>query len=356
MSFDSTQKRRLILDLPPEAPMTRINQLRNFVLPILAALAFSLSLSCAASHHATRAGTLGEASSSAAMEAMLDSPGPIRFERVIAADWEVPRSGLLNLEHPRAVAAGLKDRSEPIHLFLYVLKHPTRGTFIVDSGIESGFRNTDGNPRVGFLVESAMNTEALVIHTTTAEWLTRSEVTLSGVFLTHLHLDHVMGLPDVPSSVSVYVGPGETSDSKFLNIFSRGTIDAMLGNVGALEVWPFEADPTGRFSGVVDIFGDGSVWALHVPGHSAGSTAFLVRSTDGPKLLVGDTSHTRWGWENDVEPGTFTSDHEANAASLAALRSLAARFPEIEVHLGHQTTDFDFDVEFASRAATSTEK
>jgi N-acyl homoserine lactone hydrolase len=349
---------RSIPDPPPETPMTRINQLNNFVLPTLAVLVFGLSLSCAASHHTTRAGTLGEASSSAAMEAMLEKPGPIRFERVIAADWEVPRSGLINLEHPRAVAAGLKDRSEPIHLFLYVLEHPTRGTFIVDSGVESGFREAEGNPRVGFLVESAMNTESLVVHTTTAEWLTRSDVELSGVFVTHLHLDHVMGLPDVPSSASVYVGPGETSATNVLNLFSRGTIDAMLGNANALEVWPFEGDPTGQFSGVVDIFGDGSVWALHVPGHSPGSTAFLVRSTEGPKLLVGDASHTRWGWENDVEPGTFTADHEANAASLAALRSLSARFPDIEVHLGHQTTDFDFDVEMksASRTATSTEK
>ena len=264
---------------------------------------------------------------------------PVQFERVVAADWEVARSGLINLEHPRAIAAGLEDGPEPIEIYFYVLEHPDFGTFLVDSGVESGFLGDDGNPRVSFLVESVMNTEALDIHTTTAQWLARHVGGLAGVFVTHLHLDHVMGLPDVPPATAVYVGPGETRSAGFLNLFSRGTIDRMLERAGPLEVWPFRPDPSGRFEGILDVFGDGSVWALHVPGHTPGSTAFLVRSTTGPKLLVGDVSHTRWGWENDVTPGTFTADRARNAESLAALRSLAARHPEIEVFLGHQDLD-----------------
>jgi glyoxylase-like metal-dependent hydrolase (beta-lactamase superfamily II) len=319
--------------------MSRIDPIQRILLPFLAALAFLLTLSCAASHHPTRPGSLGRTASSAEMETALSSPGPIRFERVRAADWEVARSGMINLDHPRAKAAGLEDGPEAIGVYFYVLEHPTEGTFIVDSGVEAGFRDPGGNPRVGFLVESAMNTEALVVHRTTAEWLADQQSELSGVFLTHLHLDHVMGLPDVPGSTPVFIGPGETHASAFPNLFTRGTIDAMLEGAGALEVWSFESDSTGRFAGILDVFGDGSVWALHVPGHTPGSTAFLVRSTEGPKLLVGDASHTRWGWENDVEPGTFTTDHEANAVSLAALRALSLRHPEIEIHLGHQTLD-----------------
>ena len=36
----------------------------------------------------------------------------------------------------------------------------------------------------------------------------------------------------------------------------------------------------------------------------------------GPVLCTGDTSHTRWGWENGVEPGTYTADQAQNADSL----------------------------------------
>jgi N-acyl homoserine lactone hydrolase len=301
--------------------------------------ALILALGCSASHHPTRAAALGQPSSSQQMEAALMRPGPIRFEKVVAADWAVARGGLINLAHPRARAAGLREGPEAIRIFFYVLEHPRFGTFLVDSGVESGFRNPDGNPRVASLVEMAMKTDNLEIHTTTAEWLATRESDLAGVFLTHLHLDHVMGLPDLPPDTRVYAGPGEPEAEAFLNLFSRGTIDRMLETQGPLEVWPFEPDPSGRFDSVLDVFGDGSVWALHVPGHSPGSTAYLVRSTEGPILLVGDASHTRWGWENEVEPGSFSADQPRSARSLGTLRELAKAFPQIEIHLGHQSLD-----------------
>ncbi len=270
------------------------------------------------------------------MLVMIDRPGPVEFETVKAADWVVARSGLLNLDHPVARAAGLEDGDEAIGIYFHVLRHPRFGTFIVDTGVESGFRDPDGNPRVGFIVESAMRTSDLEIHTTTEEWLARQSRPLDGVFLTHLHLDHVMGLPDIPANTPVYAGPGEPTASRFLHLFTRGTIDRMLEGSGKLQEWNFDGDADGRFEGVVDIFGDGSVWALHVPGHSPGSTAYLVRSTSGPRLLVGDASHTRWGWENGVEPGSFSLDRALSAVSLAALRDLVRDHPQIEVHLGHQ--------------------
>ena len=303
---------------------------------LLAALLWLGGLACAASHHSTRSADLGSASSSRAMLAVIPKPGPIEFESVKAADWVVARSGLINLEHPKAISAGLEDGDEPIGIYFHVLRHPRFGMFIVDTGVEGGFRDPDGNSRVSFLVESAMRTSDLEIHQTTGEWLASQSQPLAGVFLTHLHLDHVMGLPDVPPNTPVYVGPGETIASRFLNLFSRGTLDRMLEESGPLREWSYDGDPDGRFTAVIDIFGDASVWAIHVPGHSPGSTAYLVRTPTGPKLLVGDACHTRWGWENGVEPGTFSADLPRSALSLAVLRALVREFPELDVHLGHQ--------------------
>src|SRR5262249_14748792 len=61
--------------------------------------------------HRTTPARIGTPVSSAAMEALIDQPGPIEV-KTVGADWEANLSGLLNLKDPKAVQAGLKQRKE----------------------------------------------------------------------------------------------------------------------------------------------------------------------------------------------------------------------------------------------------
>jgi glyoxylase-like metal-dependent hydrolase (beta-lactamase superfamily II) len=300
-----------------------------------------LQSGCVASHHATTPAELGVVRSSDDMVAVLMEPGAIDFEKVVAADWEVDRSGLINLDHPKARAAELEAGPEPIQIYFYALKHPQYGTFIVDSGVASEFSEPASSERIGFLVRNAMHTDALQVRVTTADWVAANGGRLDGVFLTHLHIDHIMGVADLHPDTPIYAGPGETEAEAFLNAFTSGTIDGLLEGASPVREWGFAADSAGRFAGVLDVFGDGSVWALHVPGHTPGSTAFVVRTPDGPELLLGDATHTVWGWENGVEPGTFSHDQPRSAESLATLLKLSADFPGLRVHPGHQSLGAD---------------
>lgn len=267
--------------------------------------------------------------------ARLDEPGPIRFEKHIAADWKVPRGGLINLDHEEAQAAHLKDEDEPIQIYFYVLEHPVHGGFLVDSGIARSVAEQKEMP-VRFPVTMALPIDDLKVHLDTKTYLESRESPLAGVFLTHLHLDHILGLTDVPKDVPLYIGPGEADDKRWSHLLVRPTTKANLKGFGPLRSWQVAAEEGAPFS-YVDVFSDGSVLGLHIPGHTEGSMAFLVRSTLGPLLLVGDGSHTVWGWDHGVEPGTFNTDMDAARDSLDRLKALTRAHPQLTVHLGHQS-------------------
>jgi N-acyl homoserine lactone hydrolase len=88
-------------------------------------------------HQTTPAG-IGTPVSSSAMEALIDQPGPIEL-KTIGSSWAAPLSGLLNLKDPQAVQAGLTNHKEPIQIYLHVVRHPTQGFFLIDTGVAEQF-------------------------------------------------------------------------------------------------------------------------------------------------------------------------------------------------------------------------
>jgi glyoxylase-like metal-dependent hydrolase (beta-lactamase superfamily II) len=293
---------------------------------------------CSSTTHPVEPAKLGKNVSDAVMEQQLDGPGPMVVETVVSATWAVPLSGLVNLKDPQA--AQLKDHEEPIQVFAHVLRHPVHGNFLVDTGVSAKLFNNPSGVGVNWLVQKAMKLNQMQLKKGTADIVAGLPGPLAGVFFTHLHIDHISGMPDIDAKVPLYVGTAESTGAHPIQMFTQGPTDALLKGKATLQEWPFamRTQPLGKdaFEAVLDVFGDGSVFAIYTPGHTDGSTAYLVRSTQGPVLLVGDTSHTQWGWDHGVEPGDFTNDHARNRESLTKLKSLVARHPGMQVRLGHQ--------------------
>ena len=292
---------------------------------------------CLATDHKVEPAKLGTASRTSAMLAVIDQPGPIAFETVASADWSVDRSGLINLDNAKAKAAGLKDGLEPIQLFFHAVEHPTKGLFIVDTGAERALRDDPEHAGLSGMAANAFGVDRMKVKVPLADYLAKRGKPLAGVLLTHMHADHIAGTPDVPAGTPIYAGPHEATSRAFMNVFTQSLTDKLFAKQGPISELAFSPDPDQRFDGVIDLFGDGSLWALYVPGHTPGSVAYVARTTSGPVLMTGDTCHTAWGWNNDVEPGSFTTDRPANIESLARLRRLVREHPAIAVRLGHQS-------------------
>jgi N-acyl homoserine lactone hydrolase len=296
-----------------------------------------LLAACSLTSHTVSTAEIGKPSTSAEMEKLLTAPGPVSLETIVSIEWHSPLAGLLNLKSPAAVKAGLVDKQEPIEVYLHVLKHPTKGNFFIDSGASEKVLKDPAGNGVSWLVRRFIDIDQMKLKRSTASVIASlPNAKLSGVFLTHMHLDHIAGLLDIANDVPIYTGPTEGTAKSLIHAAIQGTTDSMLKGKAKLQEWKFTIDPQGRFEGIVDVFEDGSVFVLSVPGHTPGSVALLVRTTQGPVLFTGDSSHTRWGWDNGVEPGSFTEDGPRNLQNLLRLKDLVKRHPNIDVRLGHQ--------------------
>jgi len=292
---------------------------------LLFAAAFALLSACT---HTPATKAYG-ATAAAPWEAALADGPKVQVVPLVTGEIEVAGDFLVDHEH-----AGLSKRREGkeyVPVLAYLVRHPTAGDFLIDSGFDHTFAES-GSGNFGGLAFLAGFARQQPGHDTVAllRGLGVDPAQLKMIVFSHMHPDHTAGLPDLPKSVPLVAGP-----------------DA-LASYGA--PWYAPADHLAGFaevrtlalpaSGAVDLFGDGAVLALPTPGHAAGNLSFLLRAEGGPVLLTCDASHTRQGFDDGVAPGGV-EDRPAAEASLAALRRFVAAHPEVRVKAGHEATDWD---------------
>jgi N-acyl homoserine lactone hydrolase len=294
-------------------------------------------MGCSSTTHEVVMADIGVPTSARLMESVIDQPGPITLTSITSANWTIKRSEIINLQNPIAKEKALLDAQEKIQVYAHLVKHPTRGLFMIDTGVSEEFVANPSSVGVSWVVQKVMPTHEIQVLEPTSAILQKGGGKLNGVLISHLHLDHISGLPDIAQDVPLYVGPNEATDVEWKYVVTAGSVDRLLKGRAPLRSLKFWPDSDDKFSGVLDIFGDATFFAISSPGHTSGSLAFVIRTPSGPVLLTGDTCHSRWGWDNSVEPGSFISKDSANnLRSLLALKALVARHPAITVKLGHQ--------------------
>jgi len=86
----------------------------------------------------------------------------------------------------------------------------------------------------------------------------------------------------------------------------------------------------------IDLFRDGSLWAIDTHGHTRGHVSYLINGIKRTVLLTGDTSITSLGFSIGVESGSYSENAPDTKASFDKLSKLVDVYPQIELIFGHE--------------------
>ncbi|GAA1611887.1 N-acyl homoserine lactonase QqlR [Kribbella sancticallisti] len=153
--------------------------------------------------------------------------------------------------------------------------------------------------------------------------------------LSHLHQDHIGGLPEL-SKARIVVADEEWKSMRRPLPAARGYLRRHIERRDLRwERIHFEGiDPIGPFQDGHDLFGDGSLMLLPTPGHTPGSLSMLVRRpAEPPLLMVGDLTYDAELLKAGQIPGVGKKAELHQA--VAKVNQLRELFPDLVVLAAH---------------------
>ena len=261
----------------------------------------------------------------------LSNPRDITIEAFETGQLHISNHLFLNMKHPNA--RGLKKEKITVPVYCYLIHHSIHGNYLVDAGLDRSFQeNQHGNIRgplrkLFWPLESYQKTGQDI-----GTQIKEKNVDLKGVFFTHLHMDHISGIQHLPKNLRLVVGKDEPNYSLWPLFYQ----DNFEGVEALYEIDFNSAQNLPPLGSCADIFGDGSFWAIHTPGHRKGHVSYLLNGKERVILLTGDACDIKLGFDRLVGPGFGSYNMSEAQRSLERMREFVDRYSQINVFFGHE--------------------
>lgn len=156
------------------------------------------------------------------------------------------------------------------------------------------------------------------------------EITRVGI--SHFHFDHIGQAASFPKA-KLMIGAGDWA------ALSADKPDPRLsGSVASVKPWLADRTLADPIDGDRDVFGDGTVRMINLPGHTPGHHALLLKlARKGYVLLSGDQAHFIANYTSEGVP-SFNTDRGDTLASYKRFKDLA-RNTKALVILQHEPAD-----------------
>lgn len=256
---------------------------------------------------------------------VFQNPLPVSVHSFQTGTVIINRRGTLNPNHPRA--KDVQDEELEVPILAHWVHHEDKGDFFLDTGLDASYTL---DPRGGMegtdLDEFQQNKDENV-----AKFIEENGIDLKIVFLSHLHADHAAGVRELSKDIPYVIPKGEYNE---YHPEIHG--DFLEGLEELYEIDFSKANQMAPLGPSVDLLGDGSLWAIHTPGHTPGHVSFLVNCFEGPILLTIDAAFIHENLELGVAPSDYTWDVEKAQETLEKIIEFLKKYPQVRIGHGHE--------------------
>lgn len=140
---------------------------------------------------------------------------------------------------------------------------------------------------------------------------------ITHMVVSHIHTDHAGALFQFPNA-KFFVGPGEFEYGRAPNEESAHLVMEHDFLTDEIQGYDWTVTDSARY----DLFGDGAIELLHLPGHTPGQLALLVRLPSQNIILSADVVHLREAIELHA-PSPTDWDPELAKSSITKLLQIA---------------------------------
>jgi glyoxylase-like metal-dependent hydrolase (beta-lactamase superfamily II) len=258
-------------------------------------------------------------------------PASMRIERL--------STGVIHRSAAFAYRGGTMFDARDFAMTATLIRHPA-GDVLVDTGLGKDIgERLEAFPLLFRAMTSYERGRSAAEQLAASGYDTRS---LRGVILTHAHWDHVSGVPELPDTPVLVT----KEERRFVD--DGGTVMAITQNLPDVkwETYAFEPRPYLGFSRSHDLYGDGSIVIVPVPGHTPGSVLVFVALPSGERwALLGDLVWQLEGITERAERPWLTrvladADPQGVRDGIAHVAAIHDAFPEMRLVPAHDGRGF----------------